>query len=115
MVRQQATTVVLQLTGAARTLADEMDMQSLMHGAVIDMEDGRDARQGSGIMLLLYRLGQRFGKLEVETTVRAIIDFMTFRRVHQEPVDVSLARFDVLQQKAREHAAVEMSPAVLAY
>ena len=38
--------------------------------------------------------------LDFETTVKAVAEFMSFRRIHGESIDAALARWDILKIRA---------------
>ena len=65
--------------------------------------------------MILRRLSERYGELEIETNIRALIELMTFQQGPHEDVDQALTRFDIPYSRATTHAAVQMSPALLAY
>ena len=67
--QQQAASAVLQLSGGARALADELNVTLLMVGQQADWGDGRGDVIHPGIEILLRRLGERFGELESEMTI----------------------------------------------
>ena len=96
-------------------LADELDVTSLIQGAVEDHYDGLGLQPKSGIQILIHRLGQRFGELEVELTIRAIIEFMNFYRTPSESIDQALSRFDILYHRASTIAGLELPAVGLAY
>ena len=112
---QQAPAAVLQLSGEARSLADELDVQALINGAVEDHGDGQGATYKAGLAILIFRLGERFSELEVEYTIRVITEFMHFSRQAGESIDQALTRFDILNHRADTTAQLGIPPAFLAY
>jgi hypothetical protein len=87
--------MVMRLGGTAKALAREIDIQVLAQGAVQDIGDGQGAVQHTGVTLLLYALARKFSPLDFETTVKAVAEFMSFRRIHGDSIDAALARWDI--------------------
>ena len=112
---QQGPTAVLQLAGEARTIADEINITELMNGVTADWGDGLGAVHHAGLLLLLRRLGERFGELETETAVRVMLEFFNYRRQRQSNIDQAITQFDILHVRAVDNASLGMSPSVLAY
>ena len=80
-------------------LAREFPVQTLIHG---DMQD-----DGNGNMIprpgwrcLVEFLRPRFASLDIEASVKAIADMMTFRRRSGESIDKVLARFELTKHWA---------------
>jgi len=112
---QQGPAITLQLSGGARALIDEVDITDIIQGTTGDWGDGQGNAHHPGPLVILRRLSERYGELEIETNVRAPIELMTCQQGPHEDVDQALTRFDILYSRATTHAAVQMSPAFLAY
>ena len=112
-VAQQGPAAVLQLGGTARTLAAEMEHSVLVQGETADWGDGPALQPG--LYVLLRRLAQRFGELDTETLLRTLMEFMCYRRGAREDIDQAITRFDILHNRAHNHAHFQASPAVLAF
>jgi len=110
--QQQGPATVLQLAGAARELADQIPVDELTMGVTADWNDGAGNVHHPGLHVLLKRLAERFGELDMEGTIRALIDFLGFQRHVQEDIDQALTRFDIHYLRARDVAAVGLSPSV---
>ena len=112
---QQGPTCVLQLSGDARRIADEIDIAQLMGGVVADWNDGNGAVQHPGLMLLLRRLSERFGEMETETMIRTMVEFFSYRRLRAATIDEAITEFDILYSKAVGYAHLGVSPSVLSF
>ena len=55
----------------------------------------------TGLEVLLSGLRRRFGSLGIETSVKAIIDLITFKRGN-ENIDEALSRFETLRNQVQE-------------
>ena len=55
-----------------------------------------------GIEILISGLRRRFGASEVETSVSAVIEMLTFRRLHHESIDDAIGRFEIVQGRAAD-------------
>ena len=113
--QQQAASAVLQLSGGARALADELNVTLLMVGQQADWGDGRGDVIHPGIEILLRRLGERFGELESEMIIRILTDFLSYVRSPHQDIDAALTQFDILYARAVESASMSVSPSILAY
>ena len=99
-VTKRAATIVLKLGGTARQRAKTIPFQVLQHGGTLDFGDGLGPQQVDGVALLLHVLHTDFGPLGQETSVKAIAEFMAFRKLPSEGVDQAFARFEILLHKA---------------
>jgi len=113
--RQQGPAMILQLGGGARALADEIQVTDAIDGVNADWGDGRGLTHHSGLHVVLRQLAGRYGELEIESVLRTLIDFMSFRRIPHEDIDQALTRFDILYSRAESNASVQVSPAVLSF
>jgi len=113
--QQQGPAMILQLGSGARALAVEIQVASVTDGVTADWGDGRGAVQRSGLHVVLRRLAPRYGEHEVETVLRTLIDFTTFRRFPREGNDQALTRFDILYSRAEQNVTMMMTPAVLPF
>ena len=111
----QAPAALLQLSGGARELADQIDLQQLVLGVTGDWHDGQGNVAHTGIHLLLKRLGERYGELATEEVIRTLMEFFTFYRPQGEDIDQALTRWDIALTRAQETAALGMSPSVLSF
>ena len=112
---QMGPAAVLQLSSGARALADEITLADLQQGVTADWADGMGHVPHHPIHNLLRILAGRFGEMEVETVIRAMIDFLEFQRHPSEDIDLAITRYDILYSRAREHSALDVSCSVLAY
>ena len=112
---QQGPSAMLQLQGGARTLVDQMQLTQLQNGENADWGDGAGTILHPGIHCMLRALASRFSELEIETILRSLLEFFGFRRAPGEDIDACLTRFDITHKSAADHAAVALSPSVLAF
>ena len=97
---RKAAAVVLRLGGTARQLAREVDLHTLTNGANIDTGDGNGPQPFSGLAVLLRGLSRKYAPLGAEVTIKAVTEFMMFRRLPHEDIDNALMRFDLLRMRA---------------
>ena len=90
----------LQIQGSARELVRELTPQQLQHGDF----DPITGQQLTGLMLLVQVLARRYAPLEAENTTKSISEFLSFRRLPNEPIDSTLVRFDILRNRAHARA-----------
>ena len=109
LVTRQAHQVVLSLSGVARALAQEIPVQQLTDGGLVDLGDNNGPQQINGLAYLLHRLSQRFHDSEIETSIRAISEIMSFQRLNWESVDEAIIRFDILTYRS-EGVGFDMTP-----
>ena len=94
-----APVVAQRLGGAAKTLVRELPPNLLQTGR-FDPVTGQQVQ--TGLEAFIAGLRRRFGALGIETSVKAIIDIITFRRGGNENVDEALSRFETLRSQAQE-------------
>ena len=76
---------------------------------------GLNGGQVSGPEIIVQGLVRKFGQFEVERSIVAIIELLTFRRGH-ESIDEAISRFDVLKSKANNRVQnFDMPIAALAW
>ena len=68
---RQGPLVAMNLGGSAKALAREMDMQTLIQGQMMDMQDGQGPQHVSGLTALIQGLKTRFMPLHEEMAIRA--------------------------------------------
>ena len=112
---QQGPAIVLRLGGLARQLAREVDPNIIANGQVLDLNDGNGPQPQTGVTVLLRGLARRFAALDVENSIKAIAELMSFRRQAGESVDQTLARFDVTRHRAEQQANFQLGPTGFAW
>ena len=101
--------IELALGGLARDYVREIPLPTKLHGGVIDIGDGNGPRQCPGAVLILNALATRFMPLEEEVSMRALADLYGFARLHGEPVDQLLTRWEIILERANTKAGITMS------
>jgi hypothetical protein len=76
----------------------------LANGAILGLEDGNSRRQCAGVEALLYQLSNRFNLLAQELQITVLSEVLNFQRGRGEPVDDTIARFDLMRLKALQGA-----------
>ena len=100
---KQGPLLAARLGGMARALAHTMPIQQLQYGAAVG------GQQLTGIELLLRGLGRRFAPFVGETSARAMIEFLGFRRSQGESIDEAISRWELLDLRATDQAQFNMS------
>ena len=113
--QQIATQVASRLGGIAREMAREIDINVLRDGCLHDFQDGNGPRQVSGLEYLLEGLKSRFAPLGDETSMRALSNFMKFKREPGENIDQVLTRFDTLKFRAERNGQLTMGITSISY
>ena len=93
---QQTAALILQLVGAARDLARNLNYQERTTGGVIN------GQQVDPVTYLLSHLATHFAPLGEESRLSAISELMQFSRNSNEPIDSMLARFLTLRFRASQ-------------
>ena len=97
---RQASTVVLRLTGVAKTVVREMQADTLTNGVWQADANGVQVQVRTGLQQLVRELSRRFAPLEQEAQLQAVSDFMLFKRSGSEPVDDVVTRFEIARYRA---------------
>ena len=72
---QVAGAVAQRLGGVARSLVRQIPPDRLRYGAVEQDDKGQQV-QTSGLQLLMRGLGRRYGSMDVETSIQAVIELL---------------------------------------
>jgi len=107
---RQGHLLFLALGGLAKEIVRDIPHDEVTHGRHIDHNDGNGPVPTPGIHVILWLLTQRFDELSVETTIRSIIDFVSFRRRPGEAIDMALSRFELLRRRAMNVSELDMGP-----
>ena len=102
--------MIMRLGGMAKEMARAADTNIITHGQLVNAQGFPE----TGPEHLVAGLQGRFGPSEVETSIKTIIELLTFRRGH-ESIDEAIARFEVLQNNAYSMPGFEMPTAVSAW
>jgi len=99
---RQAAMIVSVLTGTAQELTQDMPLEAIQQGGVIN------GRQVDPVTYLMHLLAERYSQLGEESRLSAMTELMNFHRRGNEKIDDLLIRFDVIRQRAREQGALTM-------
>jgi hypothetical protein len=99
-VIRQGPSLVLRLTGGARELMREYDVNLIINGETYYDANGAVASYTSGVDYVIRCLQNRYAPLEQEIQIGAISDLFTFTRETNETVDHLLARYDIVRHRA---------------
>ena len=99
--------VVMRLGGVARIMARQIPTEVLQNGY---------PQQGiSGVAVIVRLLAGKYAPLEEETQMRAISDFLGFRRMPGEAVHSLLARWELLRFRAEGEGGFALNPSGCAW
>ena len=91
--------IAQRLGGAARNLVRELDPTLLAQGR-IDEQTGVQLQ--TGVQVLITGLCRRFGSLGVESSTKAIIGLISFKRGNAH-IDEALSRFETIRNQVQHH------------
>ena len=111
---RQGAAVAQRLGGVARTRVREMPPGALRDGSMVTQDDGQVGHVG-GPQLMLRGLQRRYGQQEIETTVQAMVEFITYRRLQSESIDDAISRFETLRVRAEQLGEFTMSVPATAF
>ena len=119
---RQAPVIALRLSGAARTLINEVPIGVLQQGRQQRDPAGNLVfdNQGQPVMLdgvasLMDALRLRYGQLPQEVQLNAISDLMGFTRLSGEDTDMMMSRFEVALHRADQQGGVQFNPPIKAW
>ena len=96
---QQTAAIILNLGGAARELARNMDFAKITQGGMFN------GQHMDGVTFLLANLAQNFAPLGEEQRLQAVSELMNFHRNPGESIDTLLSRFIALKYRAEQGGA----------
>ena len=102
--------IELALGGTARSLVRELPAQAKRFGAEVDLEDGQGPQRLSGAAYILQALCKSWMPLEDETNLRALADLYGFQKLPHENIDTMLTRWEIVMQRARTRANINIAP-----
>ena len=97
----QGGAVTQRLGGVARNLERQIHPGVLRNGCAEVGADGQPMWL-TGLEVILRGLVRRYSEMEVETSIGAIIDLLTFQRLSGAPVDDMLGRVEIIKARAEE-------------
>jgi len=106
---RQGPSVSLAVGGAARTVLDEVDEETLIHGVLADFRDGQGEIQHTGIAALLRVLELKFPANNEALMLQAGLEFFSFCPRAGEHWQVLFLRFDTMLQRADALAELQIS------
>ena len=102
---QQACAVIMQLRGVAQELVEDLPSESIRHGGWHPYtNDWLDP-----IAYILTDLQFRFGGYDDEDRLKAMMDFIHFRRRHGETTQEFIVRFDLARVKGEKQGGYVQS------
>ena len=103
-VRRLGPAVARRLGVFARVLAREMPVNLLSEGGTAG------GVQMNGLDMLIRGFRKRFESLNFEQAVKAMVEYLGFKRGHNEAIDQALVRWEVLKVRAAESGTFAVSP-----
>ena len=91
---QQAAAIVMRLGGSARELVRSITPDEIMRGGQIN------GVQVDPVTYVVHGLQQRFALLDDEHRLAAMTQLLAFARRHGETINGTLARYEVVRQRA---------------
>ena len=114
-VQVQGGAVVQRLGGVARDFCREIPL-----GVLRDGRQEFDATSGlqvdvTGLQFLLRGLQRRFGEEELDASIQAAVELLTFRRLDGETIDNVLGRYELVRNRSDSIAGMTLGEGVLAW
>ena len=102
--------IAMRLGGIAREMVREVPTIVITQGRV-----DANGFAVAGPEVIVAGLARKFGQFDVEASIVAIIELLTFRRIGAESIDEAIARFEILKTRAGNNVAnFDMPVAALA-
>ena len=113
---QQGPALALRLTGAARDLIREFDVNQLVNGQVIaDPNAPMGQRQISGVEALLRVLRRRFAPLDQENQLFALSEFFNFSKQGHEDTDQLVSRYELTWHRCNQIGQAQLNEVCLSW
>ena len=106
---RQGPLLALALSGAARTVVDEIPDHVLVSGGSADIGDGLGEQPRSGSDLLFIALQRKFPDNSEAAMLRAGLEFFSFTPRPGEQVQIIFLRFDQMLERANQLADLDIS------
>jgi len=100
---QQATSIVSRLDGTARDMGMTLTPEELFNGGVVN------GQQLDPVTYIVAGLHRNFSQLDAEVRMAAMTEFMAFQRRRDETISSTIARYELVRNRARGEGNFDMS------